>query len=934
MVPAARFVPHFPRRSARLAGVMLALAWAMGIASAWPRLAANHAHAAQSDPPASTLVPTDGDGPQPSPAVLRAIQAPYLTDAERAQLRLFHGLWQPGDLDNDRALARAALMVGDLSHPALDSPLADPLDRAEAMIARGKVRQALALLEALTQQPPQPGRPEMPDPAERPEQGADDGPAGDPADPSTLRALALSARALELLGRPQAVGPVLQRVADQLAHDRHPSAEALTHAAEAMLVGLRCVGTERPEEDYQHLAQLLATVRDGLDRLHWPARLLEARLLDARDNRPEARQALLEALSLNPRCAAAWFLLGQGHVRSFNFDAAQAVADRLDELASILRPGAVSADAALLRAESLLRQKEPRQAAEVLDDLLAVEPDMRQALALRAAVAAVYQDQATADAMLERLEALSPGLALGHYEAGRQLADWRQYEQAMAYLSEATARQPAWPEPWIELGLLAMQAARDQAAIEALSRATELDPFNVRARNTLRLAQELAGYERIQTEHFIIRHKPGPDALLAGEMAPVLESIHKRVCSAEAGGLDHEPAYKTVIDLMPSHDWFAVRITGLPDVFTIAASTGPAIAMETPRPTPGGTTDGYDWPRVLQHEYVHTVGLSRTRNRLPHWFTEAQAVYLEDGPWDEARARLLADALAAGDLFPLDRLSLGFIRPQRPSDRSLAYAQSAWLYEFIIERFGPRAPLALMDAYAQGQTQREAFESVLGIDQDRLEQQFLEWAVGRARGWGLLPPQGVPSAQQLLSQYAADERSPTIEEIAGLLELHPDHPQLVERLARATLERHNGRPTEAMAPLLERWAHLVPVADEPRRLLLILARQRGIDPGDQAAIDHLEHLDARAQYTGAYAAELARLYLRQQAFDKAVAKAQRAVTIQPFDPAMRELAATIALRAGRIELARHHVYALTIIEPDRPIHAQRLRAIERRLDGP
>lgn len=841
--------------------------------------------------------PQQDEGITLSPAVERAIAATYLTEQEQRDLRVFHGQWTDADLADPILAARAALLAGDLSSPALDDPAANPLDRAEAMILRGDIREALDLIE----------------------------------DDDTMRALRLRAQGYELLGDLEAVRATTDTATTRLARLQSNNAETLTEGVRVLIIRARTVGVEQGAGDYELMAQLLATVRDELDRLYWPARLAEAKLLDARDNRPQAREALLETLALNPGSADAWRALGEAHVRGFNFDAAEAVAIELDRLADRLRPGATSSYATLIRAKALLRQKEPRQAAETLDTLLGTYPTMRAALALRTAVAAVYRDGETEANLLAMLEGLSPGSALGHYEAGVQLADWRQYAPAMAHLTEATKRQPAWPEPWIELGLLAMQAAEDEASIAALERATQLDPFNVRAKNTLRLATELATYERVETDHFTIRYRSGPDAILANEMAPIMERIHERVAGEANNGLAHEPDRKTVIDLMPSHAWFAVRITGMPDIFTIAASTGPAIAMETPRPNPGSTHRGYDWPRVLQHEYVHTVGLSRTKNRVPHWFTEAQAVFLEDGPWDETRARTLTVALETDELFPLDELSLGFIRPRRPGDRSMAYAQSAWLYEYIVERFGSRAPLDLMDAYAQGETQREAFDSVLGVGQDDLEADFLEWAAGQARGWGLLPPAGVPTIEQLAQQYQ-DEGNTDAPDLLALLETYPDHPQLIEKLARDRLDANNGRPTPEMEPLLTRWASAVPVADQPRRMLVLLAREGGIDPADTTTIGYLEHLDARAQYTGAYAAELARLYMASDEASKALAKAQRAVNIEPFDAGMRELAATIAWRAGEFQIARDYVRALTIIEPDREIHQQRLEAMDQRLN--
>ena len=45
------------------------------------------------------------------------------------------------------------------------------------------------------------------------------------------------------------------------------------------------------------------------------------------------------------------------------------------------------------------------------------------------------------------------------------------------------------------------------------------------------------------------------------------------------------------------------------------------------------------------------------------------------------------------------------------------------------------------------------------------------------------------------------------------------------------------------------------------------------------------------------------------------------------------LAAAIAVEAGRLEVAKQHILALTLIEPDRPRHRKRLDAIEALIAG-
>src|SRR6185436_13057722 len=123
-----------------------------------------------------------------------------------------------------------------------------------------------------------------------------------------------------------------------------------------------------------------------------------------------------------------------------------------------------------------------------------------------------------------------------------------------------------------------------------------------------------------------------------------------------------------------------------PQIHTIAAATGRCIAMETPRDGRGhlGT---YDWVRVVRHEFTHTVTLARTNNRIPHWFTEAAAVYLELSPRDYPTCQLLAGALDNDRLFDMTEINTAFVRPRRQSDRQQAYAQGHWMYEFILQQW-------------------------------------------------------------------------------------------------------------------------------------------------------------------------------------------------------------------------------------------------------
>ena len=95
------------------------------------------------------------------------------------------------------------------------------------------------------------------------------------------------------------------------------------------------------------------------------------------------------------------------------------------------------------------------------------------------------------------------------------------------------------------------------------------------------------------------------------------------------------------------------------------------------------------------------------------------------------------------------------------------------------------------------------------------------------------------------------------------------------------------------------------------------------------AVEHLEELDKREQHSPVFAYELARLYRAKGDTATALHEATRAVQISPYDADYREQAAVIAIESGRLDLARMHILAMTLLEPGQPRHRKRLEAIDR-----
>jgi tetratricopeptide (TPR) repeat protein len=887
----------------------------------------------------------------PASAVVETERAGYLTPDERRAFRVRHGIFDDTDLDTPARRAIVALERLDAS----DAAWADPSVAADLRLALACFHGNFAEIVSSTNE-----NSPLPERAWR------------------AQALAMLGRRDEALAIAVAAAPALTEattVADLLAAVELGALRIRLDAASA--------------STYRNLLSALARGRQAIDRLDPAIRVREAELLSERHVKDAAITAIGETLGLSPRASRAWRLAGELALEQFDFEGAARA------IAALRRIAPTHPYAAFLEARSALMQDDPEKARAALAPVLALEPLPPEALAWKAACDAARYDFDAMRRTLAEFDRRAPGSALALVTAGKQLVFDRQYEEARATLEAAAAREPAWALPRAELGLLSMQDGRETRAVEDLRMAVALDPNDERTTFTLALAEELAGWERIETKHFVIRHpkattnekeagaqksdsKLGANAnadaaLVARLLAGVLDTMHDEVCAR----LGHEPAQKTLIDVMPDHRSFGVRITGLPRIHTIAVCTGPTIAIEIPKEGPQKKHLGlFDPLAVLRHEYTHTVTLSMTKNRIPHWLTEAVAVTLEETPRTFDTCQLLASATNRGTLFDLDGINWAFVRPEKPTDRPQAYAQGRWMVEYMEKRFGWDAIRKLLFSYADGIREDEAMRGAFGISREEFHREFLVWAASEVHAWGLSPE---PSMRTLALELAsADEAqraavaaaetarltkvatawseaigrpgskrfnlksgdwpsapmpAVTFDDatIARLREAYPDQPDLVEIALRRARDGNDEAVTRA---LLERYAALRPVDPLPHRVWAKLAgTETLVDRGDDAAFGHLRELDLRADKDNVYALAMARN--RRAAGELAAASeaAERAVRMNPFDATVRELAAAIAVEAGRLDRAEVHIEGLVALEPDRDIHRKRLARIRELLGG-
>ncbi|MEM1109574.1 MAG: tetratricopeptide repeat protein [Planctomycetota bacterium] len=822
-----------------------------------------------------------------APTLSRILDSPALDNKARRRAQLFHGQWDgftPENADETAALAWARYRLSD---PSVFNQSEDVRLKAEVALFRGEAERVLDLL------------------------GEDD----------SVNATYLRARALEDLGRLADAVDLLTPLRQRFQHETIDDPAELTAAAQAIVLLGHLEG--RPSQDYQLALEMFARAYQELDPLYWPARLAEAQLLISKDNRSEGAAILAEALSYQPQAGAVWYALGRLHAEGFNFDAAAEVSQRL----RAINPLHPLAD--LLDARSFLRQRDVASARRVLEAARKVLPKNRELLALAAATEALaYDEQALAEA-LEHFDEVSTGggnnAAVGSplalYTAGEALSHNRQYGPGEDLLRRAIERSPNWPAPRLELGLLLMQSGDLENARLELAHAQRLDPFHKRVNNQLRLVENLLGeYETIETENFIIRHRPGIDEVLARDMPGPLEEMYDEITAI----FRHRPANKTQVDILPDQSTFAVRITGMPSIWTIAAATGDVVAITPPRSGPD-QANPYNWVNVMRHEYVHTVTLAQTRNRVPHWFTEACAVSSETTGRTYDTCQLLAWALHQDKLFDYDQINWGFVRPKTDRDRPLAYAQADWMLEFIATRWSHDAIVDLLELYREGVSDTDALKQITGYTADAFMEAFKDWARGQTLAWGF--PAGYQGPE--FEQHFIAEENLSEAPLDLLVKGYENGGDAKAIWAKLIAERHlaAGNLDQAIT-WLNQYAAARPVDPWPHTVLVRLAFE--LDRPEDA-LGSLQLLERSDNYTSAWSHQLAQLHRNAGRLDAAQRAIERALYCEPYHAGHRELAATIALQRRDLAAAAFQVESLEILEPDRAQHPTRLAVIYSRI---
>ena len=761
-------------------------------------------------------------------------------------------------------------------------------------------------------------------------------------------------QALEVLGKKAEAAATYKTVEKAIAKAGFAKDARSLVAAGEVLNRIAILTGQRASEQAQNiLHNYLQEAYHRVDKSYWPANLAAGALLLEKHKHRDAAVEFALALKVNKRLPEA--LVGRGviHLAAYRFEQAMAEAEKA------LKVNPRHADALLLKAATLMMWRKFSQVEPVLKQVLDVNPRHLKALSTLAALHYRTLNPDKAGAYIRRVEQVNPNCAELYETIAGWLSAGRQFAQAEVFFKKAMKMAPELAGPVTGLGRLYMQTGREKLAKETLKKAFAIDDYRADVLNYLKLLDQMAGFSVKETEHFIIKVDGKYDQVLLDWIPEVAERIHQEVCA----DFQHVPPEKTLVEIFPNQWQFSVRISGRGWIPTVGACTGRVIAMPAPDPLRGGFGQ-FNWAVVLRHEYTHAVTLSATKNRIPHWFTEACAVWEQPDRRNFRAVALLVGAVRSGKLYPVSELSWGFIRPQRSRGRgarSLAYAQSEWIFEYIDQTHGREAIIKMLEGFAAGWSQEKVFREILGTTEAQFDKDFAAWAEQQVASWGF-DPAPTPSlaaaskqakanpdsakaqADLALALYRRRRRTQAMQAARKALRIEPDNKRALIVLAAALaagkkydeaikvarrLERLDPKSAAAAKTLARcyiasrQWAQAIPALERYKRLLPLdpfgykeLAKIYMQLGQPKEALPNLIELHRRTMKDPKYARQVADIYRASDAPEEALHFYKQVIEINPYDAGAYEAMAALALRLKKYDLALKAMRSKSLLEPD------------------
>lgn len=345
-------------------------------------------------------------------------------------------------------------------------------------------------------------------------------------------------------------------------------------------------------------------------------------------------------------------------------------------------------------------------AKSILGDVLAINPQHPQALALLSAIAHLQNDLAAElDLRSRALSTWKANPEVDHL-IGRDLSRKYRFAEGAAYQRRSLELDASYQPATKQLAEDLLRLGQEEEGWRLADAAFRRDGYDVALFNLVTLRDELARFRTLEDDHFVVRMESN-EAAIYGER--VLKLLHeaRNVLTAKYGVA---PEGRTTVEIFPDPDDFAVRTFGLPGAGGyLGVCFGDVITANSPAAQLSPT----NWESVLWHEFAHVITLNATANKMPRWLSEGISVYEErqrNPAWGERMNPAYRRMIVAGELTPIRDLSGAFLAPKTPQHLMFAYFESSLVVEHIVETYGFEALTLVLADLREGVTINDALD--------------------------------------------------------------------------------------------------------------------------------------------------------------------------------------------------------------------------------
>ncbi|MEB2311203.1 MAG: tetratricopeptide repeat protein [Sorangiineae bacterium] len=578
-----------------------------------------------------------------------------------------------------------------------------------------------------------------------------------------------------------------------------------------------------------------------------------------------AEEVLRDALKIAPQLAAAHVLMAEVKLaQAFDFDAAEAEANQ----ALAVNPASVGAY--FVKAGIRIRDEDLDGAEREIATGAQVNPRSLTLLSLRAAVRFLADDPAGFEAAKRAVLALN-GEYSRMYVIIAEYADWEhRYDAIVSMMREAVRLAPDDAKALALLGLNSIRAGDEAGGLDALRRAFQKDPFNVRVYNTLNLYEKTIPREYLSQsgKHFTYRFRKD-EALVLERYVPALLELEWQKLTKKYGFI---PEHPVGVELYGERQNFAIRTDGLPTTAIQGVCFGRTLAAMSP------AKETFNLGMTLWHEVSHVFHIQQSKAHVPRWFTEGLAEYetLTERPeWSRHMDLDLYRALRADRLPKVGAMTQAFTRAEELKDVAVAYYASSQILVMLVEKHGFEKLPKMLELWGQGKRTPEVIRATLGMSTGELDAEFREWVTARLARYGaqFVPrTRAAPTEQARAAALAApkdadaqvgyalallrDGKGPeAAEAIAKALVLDAKHPDALYLKARIASAKGDEAGAEALLRELVAASHDGYVL---QMALAELAEARGDDRAMKAAFSAASRFDSSQSEPIEALADLAR----------------------------------------------------------------------------